>query len=126
MKPPFKEKRKLERRHLIYYLRVFDNKTNKLLGHLVDISTEGFMLISEEPIETNSTFQLRMNIPPEIPETQHINYIARSEWSRSDINPAFYNPGFQILRISMDAFKIIDRMIEEFRSVKGFFSPDKA
>ena len=118
MEPPFKEKRKLERRHLIYYLRVFDDKTNKLLGHLVDISTQGFMLISEEPIETNHTFQMRMDVSPEIIQDNCIHFAARSLWSREDINPDFYNTGFQIIRITIESVKIIDHMIEKFCSFK--------
>ena len=54
------EKRKLNRRHLIYYLRVFDRDTSILIGHLVDITAEGIMLISEDPIETDNIFQLKM------------------------------------------------------------------
>ena len=45
------EKRQLERRHLLYYLRMWDASHNKLLGHLADVSTEGFLLVGEEKIE---------------------------------------------------------------------------
>jgi hypothetical protein len=45
------EKRKLKRRHLIYYLRVFEKNTDTLLGYLVDITPEGIMIMSESPVE---------------------------------------------------------------------------
>jgi hypothetical protein len=41
------EKRKLKRRQLIYYLRVLDRDSGALVGRLVDITTEGVMLLSE-------------------------------------------------------------------------------
>ncbi len=43
-------KRQLKRVHLIYYLRIFDNNSGNNIGHLVDITTQGIMMISEKPI----------------------------------------------------------------------------
>ena len=48
------DQRKLKRRHLIYYLRVFDAESGDVLGHIIDIHTEGFLLISEHPIPTGT------------------------------------------------------------------------
>ena len=56
------DSRSLKRRHLIYYLRVFDRNTDKLFGHIVDITTEGVMMIGEKAIETNTVYQLRMEL----------------------------------------------------------------
>ncbi len=44
------ERRKIKRRHLLYFGRVYDETARKLLGYLVDITESGFMLLSEEPI----------------------------------------------------------------------------
>ena len=35
------ETRSLKRRHLVYYLEVYDDDANELLGHLVDLTTCG-------------------------------------------------------------------------------------
>jgi hypothetical protein len=56
--------RSLKRRHLIYYLRVFDRSSGKLVGHLVDVTTQGMMLISEAPLPDEAEFELRMDLPP--------------------------------------------------------------
>ena len=40
--------RRQERTRLIYHLRVFDARRKKLLGHMVDITSEGLMLIGED------------------------------------------------------------------------------
>ena len=57
------ERRGIARRHLIYYLRTWDKASNRLLGHVVDINTNGFMLISEEPIAVGSEYQLEVRLP---------------------------------------------------------------
>ena len=35
------ENRRMKRWHVIYYLRIFDQDKGSLLGHLIDITTEG-------------------------------------------------------------------------------------
>ena len=73
------EKREIKRRHLIYYLRVFDRKTDQLLGHLVNITPQGIMLISEESLATDTTFQLRMKLPSALQKIGAPPYITSVE-----------------------------------------------
>jgi hypothetical protein len=108
------EKRKLQRRHLIYYLRVFDRNTVNLIGHLVDITPEGVMVISENPIELGLTFQMRMILPKEIFGKEQITFDAISKWADKDVNPSFYDTGFQLLEISDENRLIVTQLIEDF------------
>ncbi len=108
------EKRKLKRRHLIYYLRVFDENSDQLIGHLVDITTEGAMLISEEPIKANTVFQLRMVLPAGIEGNKPISFDAQSIWCHKDVNPNFYASGFQLLNPAPEDVEVIEWLIDEF------------
>ncbi|MHC1782711.1 MAG: PilZ domain-containing protein [Anaerolineaceae bacterium] len=108
------EKRKYQRRHLIYYLRVFDRDTVNLIGHLVDITAEGVMVISENPIEVGKTFHMRMILPKEFFGKEQINFEAVSRWADKDINPSFYDTGFQLQDISEENIQIITQLIEDF------------
>ena len=108
------ENRKLLRRHLIYYLRVFDNLTGDLLGHLVDLTVEGLMLVSEEPIKTKKHYELRMVLPKEIHNQTTVTFEAESLWNKKDINPSFYVTGFRIKSLSPDVTSILDYVISMF------------
>lgn len=108
------EKRKLKRCHLIYYLRVFNKNTQELLGHLVDVHTEGMMLLSETPIETPANFQLQMILPEEILGTQTWNFEAQSKWCGLDANPQFYKTGFQFLYAFPHDIELIENLIEDY------------
>ena len=108
------EKRKLNRRHLIYYLRVFDRNTNILIGHLVDITAEGIMLISEDPIDTYTIFQLKMDLPQRMENKEQLHFDAKSLWHKKDVNPNFYNTGFQFLKVSRDHFVVIEQLLDDF------------
>lgn len=108
------EKRKLERRHLIYYLRVFDRETDKVLGHLINISPKGIMIMSEEPLEINRLFKLRMDLPVEIFEKTEIEFNAKSRWTKKDVNPEFYDTGFSIANISSEEEKLLEKLIDDY------------
>jgi len=106
-------RRSIRRRHLIYYLRVWDADTQKMLGHIVDITPEGLMLISDQPIELNKKFNLEMQWQDE-GETRRISFSAESRWSHKDINVRFYDTGFMILNRVAGALDPIRELIDEY------------
>lgn len=108
------ERRKLKRRHLIYYLRVFEQGTNKLMGHLVDLTQEGIMLISEDPIEVNKVYHLRMILPSRMGGKEEWLFDAESRWCKKDVNPDFYDTGFQLLNLKQEGLEIISNLIQGF------------
>ncbi len=110
----FIEKRKLERRHLIYYLRVFDQAIDELFGHLVNISPKGIMLIREAPLETEKQFHLCMKLPVGIFGKEELSFKAESVWCKRDVNPAFFNVGFKILDLAWDDATVIKELIDRF------------
>jgi hypothetical protein len=108
------ERRKLRRRYLIYYLRVFDRTDQQLVGHLVDITTEGMMLLSEEPIETDRIFRFRMVLPKEIQSSAQITFDAFGVWCKKDVNPDFYATGFKFKEITSRDIEVIEGLIDDF------------
>lgn len=88
------ELRTLKRRHLIYYLEVHDDETGELLGNLVDITTEGLKLVSKAPLQAKKLFKMRMNLPEGYFGEKELRFEAMSMWSSNDINPDFYDTGF--------------------------------
>ena len=107
-------KRRLKRIHLIYYLRVFDNETKRQIGHLVDITTEGIMLISEEPVPIDRHYSLNMQLPGNITGREEINFQARCLWCRKDFNPDFHVAGYKIEKISSQEVKTITALISQY------------
>lgn len=108
------EKRKAKRRHIIYYLRVFDRKTDRLVGQLVDITTSGMKLVSENSIEPDTHYQLRMVLPEEIEKKKEITFEVRSLWCKPDVNPNFYSSGFEFEDISTEDIQIVKNLIYDF------------
>lgn len=105
--------RKVPRRHLIYYLRVFDDNSGQLLGNLVDISTRGIMLVSDKTIVPNQQFKLRMVLPETVEGSREVVFDAESRWCRNDINQDFYDTGFELINPDTQFLSLLDRLVED-------------
>jgi len=98
-----KEKRKTQRRYLLYYMRIYDTATRKQIGNLVDISSGGVMVIGEHLIPEGRTTHLRMELTHDVAKKPFMEFSARSKWCNPYITPNLFNTGFEILatRISL-------------------------
>ncbi len=112
--PGGREKRQVERKYLVFYLRVFDGLGSRVIGHLVNISSHGIMLLSEFPLPINEEYTLRMRLPHELVGHGEIIFHALSRWRRKDTNPEFYVAGFQLHDISLALKENILCLIDEF------------
>ena len=108
------EKRKIKRRHIIYYLKVFDSETDLLLGQLVNITTDGFQMVGEEPIAPGIGLDLKMQLPEKIHNKKIINFNAECMWCKRDVNPSYFSTGFEYRDISKDDLNIINSLIYDF------------
>ncbi|KAB2936340.1 MAG: PilZ domain-containing protein [Candidatus Contendobacter sp.] len=113
--PPGANKRRLKRWYLVMYLRVFDEGTGELLGHIVDINKEGIRLVSDKPIPPSQTFRLWVDVPKENAPRQRIHLEVESLWSGRDINPDFYATGFRIHNIGTQELLQLQLLIEDFK-----------
>jgi PilZ domain len=108
------ERRRIKRNYIMFYTRVFDAPTGKLLGHLVDITPEGMMLISEQQLAANTAFRLKIELTPELDTRSFLEFGARCLWCRQDINPRFYNSGFQLPGLAPADVAVIERIVEAY------------
>jgi PilZ domain len=108
------EQRKVVRRHLVFYLRVFDGMSSRVVGHLMDISTNGLMILSDESMAVNEEYRLRMRLPWKMAGSDEIVFGATSRWCRPDENPDFFMTGFQIQNMDREAEELIRHLIDEF------------
>lgn len=107
------ETRSLKRRHLVYYLEVYDDDANELLGHLVDLTTTGLKLVSKKRIPTNRNYKLRMMLPEGYFSQKDLYFEAKSMWSSNDINPDFYDTGFAAPELDPAAQNIILDLVSQ-------------
>ena len=111
------ERRRLDRRTFSYYMRLMNENTGELVGHLADISTGGFKMESLKPIQPNMDFRFRIELSSEVANYPFMVFGARSKWCQMDhIDKSIYNVGFQITDITPANLVIFSRMFERYGS----------
>ena len=109
------ERRQVSRRRFSYYMRVTDEATGNLVGHLSDISTGGFKLDSQKPVPLNVNSRLRIDQTGEISNKSYITFTARARWCRVDtFDPNIYNVGYQISDMSPADYDIFIKMFSTY------------
>lgn len=70
--PSSADQRRQKRWYLVMYLRVYDQDTQELLGHIVDINKDGIRLVSDKPIPPSRSYRLWLDVPKENAAHQRI------------------------------------------------------
>jgi len=104
------EKRKYERRRPTHYSAVYDRDTQKILGRLANLSTEGFMLISETPIPGDQQFHCRIVLPEDMKAGTSVSFDARSLWSREGTAPRTFSNGLHFTNITLRDLELLEQL----------------
>ena len=116
-----KERRKLKRRHISYYLPVLDANTEQIIGHLVDITPLGLMLDSQSLLPLEQEYNLRLNLTEEVADKDFMVLVGRSKWCQQDyIEPYIYNIGFKLLNITPEDTEIVQRIMDNFGAQESY------
>jgi len=106
------ERRKLQRRHLIFYLEIEDEETNEKLGHLGDINVEGMMILTEEELPIEKKYKVRLKLPKfEMFDKEFLSMDIITRWMKKDFNPYINCIGCQYRKLSKDDTQLIERLI---------------
>jgi hypothetical protein len=108
------ERRKVKRRYLLYYVRIYDAKKSEQIGHLVDITEHGAMVLTEHPLPVNQVYHLRLELTSDVAEKQYLDFTAQSIWCQPDIDPHYHNTGFEIKEIAAEDVDIIRKIIATY------------
>jgi hypothetical protein len=121
-----KERRKVKRKDLLLYARVFEQPSGRLLGHLQDLSPKGAMVISSTPLAEGTGVSLKVELADRLGLSgQDLLVDARLVWCRPDLDPSYHNLGFEFSRITPAQGKLIRAVLEayEFRREPPGYPP---
>lgn len=104
--------RKLERKELNQAIVVLDTINGGVFGELVNVTTEGLMVMTDREIETQAIFQVALDLPEPIMGSNQIIVGADCLWCRRAENFYRYWAGFQIIDASETALAQLGALIE--------------
>ena len=111
------EKRTVPRKHVDFYLRVLNDDTQEILGHMVEVSEIGLRLETTAPVTVPSDYFLRLELTPDLGNIPYIVFAAQARWCKTDvIQPNLYRVGFKITEIIPEDKEIFQRILQKYGS----------
>jgi hypothetical protein len=111
------DRRHTQRRRFGYYMPIVDDKSQELIGHLADISPDGFKLDSTVPVPEGKIYNMRLTLTGELSNKPWMSFAARSKWCKSDeFQPNSYYVGFEVGTLSPENAQIFKRIFEKYGS----------
>lgn len=108
------------RRNLMIYLDCIDKGAESNVGKIVDITPEGMMLISEEPLETKTKAEYEIVLPAlEEFANLKLEVTGICRWSRKDEVGDIYYMGIAFLEKQKNADEIINKLIDKLGFSNG-------
>ncbi|MFQ5659128.1 MAG: hypothetical protein ACE5GZ_01780 [Gammaproteobacteria bacterium] len=109
------EHRKLKR--YTVRLKVFDQKTGKLLGYAENLHTEGMKLMSKDPIPEKKEIQIWFGSNPEDDDKEkRISLTVYRIWSSfTDAVPRFYYSGLHFVDPSIEIQDNIQALVNDLQ-----------
>ena len=108
---PANDGRRLARKRMNKFLRLTDRASSQVLGRVMDMTTEGIMLISASPLRQMDDISVSMGLPADFEGGAMITFEAKIVWTKKSNHSNNYATGLKIESISDQDKAIISRLI---------------
>lgn len=108
------EKRKSVRRRVTSVLEMQDRHTTQVLGRLMDLSLEGFMLLAKQEMLPHQQYELVLNLPEAIKFHRSIELTAECRWCQPSNTAGYFGAGFSVVNIEILKRNSWKQLVEEF------------
>ena len=108
------ENRNNSRRRVNDYFIVYDRITDNLIGRLIDLSTGGAMMITEEPVEVPCISTCRMALPEKVHGHRQVEFDAEGKWCQRNDITGMYETGYQFINLTRQAEELIQIIMEKW------------
>lgn len=111
--------RRSTRKQLFFDLEVKERRTRRKLGHLVDITAEGLLLLSTRAFEKGQKLDVVIKLP-DLPglRGERLGGTAIVRWTGHDHNPALHCAGLQFEGLDAKAQAVVDMLVLRFGVTK--------
>jgi hypothetical protein len=108
------DRRLLPRKIASQRIQVRDINTDRHLGEVVNLTSEGLMIISVEPVENNLVFQLDLELRTPYRGYSCLRLGVESLWCSVANEAQRFWTGFRIIDVSLDTIEIIESLIDSW------------
>ena len=93
---------------------VHNQKTGEPIGELVNLSSEGAMFVTPEPVRTTTLLHCRVDLPQRILGRAEIIFKALCLWSRKNVRAGCWESGYRLKLTGIDA-ELVSYLVLSFK-----------
>jgi hypothetical protein len=108
------ERRKAQRKRTDHFFGVYHRETDEFIGKLFDMSTKGMMLHAVLPMELNTVYEFRIDLPKFVAGKRHLSFDAECvRCTERDSPKKICEIGFKITDIEFEELETIQYLLND-------------
>ncbi len=96
------DRRKLTRYDIEDHYQVFDRVTGRKLGVMANLSIEGMMLLTENPVKKRSLFLCSVQLPQPVLGRGRIDFDGECRWCKKVKDSGWFQSGYKLVNIPVE------------------------
>lgn len=109
-----REGRNYPRKKMFKEMVLFNRETGSNIGRLLNISIDGFKLVTRQALEEGKRFQLSVILPEQISGVSTLSFNARNVWIQEQDQAGEYHVGFQYIDLNEANQNIVKALLEKY------------
>lgn len=107
------DKRRGSRRGLFYYLKATRAPGGEAVGHVVNLTEGGIMLMAVQPVEPGAKMTLHVELPPPFEAYSPLVCPVLCRWSGPSVTPGHLDIGFEFVEKDLARSDLVRRILKE-------------
>lgn len=108
------DRRRANRRQLLFNARVFDADRGDVIGHLSNLSEDGLMVVTEQPLRVGRAHRVRIPLPVAFDGVGELTTETTVAWTEPATHPAYHRNGLRALSLDPEQRRVLTRLVEDY------------
>lgn len=102
------------RRRIGNVLEMHDSKTAQPIGRVMNLSVDGFMLLTKQEINPNQRHDFVLQLPQADGVHQSIELVVECRWCQPSNTAGYFGAGFSLVSVPITKREVWERFVEAY------------
>ncbi len=108
------DRRRANRHQLLFNARVYDVDRGHVIGHLSNLSEDGLMVVTEQPLPVGHAYRVRIPLPVAFDGLGELTTEVTVAWTEPATHPAYHRNGLRALSLDAEQRRVLTRLVEDY------------
>ena len=106
--------RQAERKRVRLTLEMQDSQTSQIVGRVLDLSIDGFMLLAKQEVKPNQQYEFILNLSEAIKFNKTIQLTVECRWCQPSNTAGYFGAGFTVSNVAPMQRESWKQLVDEF------------